>query len=218
MSAIQAIQVISISTALFASGGIASLSAFDIPLMRSQPASRSLPMLRWLFSRGSHTAPTAIIISSTGFLYLAYAALPGSAHTASALLTHLTRGGKPSAFLGASVLSFSCALFTGLAMLPTNFDLISRNEQLGGSHSADSAAYRRSVDAEPRTAEESVNAKDDISQWSDVSDPQEKTARGSSKEQDKEVKALLTRFQKLNYVRAALIGAGGIVGLIGALA
>ncbi|KAJ4366050.1 hypothetical protein N0V95_000276 [Ascochyta clinopodiicola] len=218
MSAIQAIQIISISTALFASGGIATLSAFDIPLMRSQPASRSLPMLRWLFSRGSHTAPTAIIISSTGFLYLAYAALPSSARTASGILTHLARGGKTSFFLAASALSFSCALFTSLAMIPTNFELIRRNEQLGGSHSKESAEYRRSINAQPRNAEESVNGKDDISQWSDVSDPQEKTARDSSKQQDEEVQALLTKFERLNYVRAALIGIGGIVGLVGALA
>ncbi|KAF9694395.1 hypothetical protein EKO04_007536 [Ascochyta lentis] len=217
MSTTQAIQIISISTALFASGGIASLSAFDIPLMRSQPASRSLPMLRWLFSRGSHTAPTAIIISSTGFLYLAYASLPPTAQTLSSTLTHLTHG-NPASFLGASLLSFSCALFTSLVMIPTNFELIKRNEDLGGAHSLNSAQYRQSVNAPPRSAEESVNGKDDISQWSDVSGPQEKTARASSEEQDGEVKALLSKFEKLNYIRAVLIGAGGVVGLVGALA
>ncbi|ORY07934.1 hypothetical protein BCR34DRAFT_16188 [Clohesyomyces aquaticus] len=55
----QALQIIGVSTALMASGGIACLSLFDIPLLSSQPASRSLPQIRWLFSRGSHIFPAA---------------------------------------------------------------------------------------------------------------------------------------------------------------
>ncbi|KAF2631167.1 hypothetical protein BU25DRAFT_334111 [Macroventuria anomochaeta] len=217
MSVTQAIQIFSISTALFTSGGIAALSAFDIPLMRSQPASRSLPMLRWLFSRGSHTAPTGIILSSTGFAYLAYAALPASARTLSSVLPHVVKG-KPGLFLAASVLSFSTAMFTSVFMIPTNFDLIKRNEDLGGSHSADSISYRQSINAKPRTAEESVNGEYDISQWSDLSDPQEKTRREPTNEEEEQVRGLLTKFEKLNYVRALLMGAGGVVGLIGSLA
>jgi hypothetical protein len=157
------------------------------------------------------------MISSTGFLYLAYAALPTSARTLSSVLTHAARG-KPGAFLAASALSFSCAMFTSVAMIPTNFELIKRNEELGGSHSAKSADYREGIGARPRTADESVNGKEDVSQWSDLSDPQEKTRRDTTEQQDEEVKGLLTKFEKLNYVRAALIGAGGIVGLMTALA
>lgn len=216
MSTTQAVQIISISTALFASGGIASLSAFDIPLLRSQPASRSLPMLRWLFSRGSHTAPTAILISSAGFLYLAYSALPALDGTWSGAITHVLSG-RTGVFLAASALSFSCAVFTSVAMLATNFELIARNENLGGSRSAASMAYRERIDAQPRSAEASVDAKQDVSQWTDLSDPQEETKLHSTREQDEEVKMLLTVFQKRNHVRAGLIGAGGIVGLIGAL-
>ena len=103
-------------------------------------------------------------------------------------------------------------------MIPTNFDLIERNEKLGGSHSADSAAYREKIAAKPRTAEESVNGKDDVSQWTDLSDPQEKTRREPTKEEEEQVRGLLTKFERLNYVRAMLTGAGGVVGLIGALA
>lgn len=125
--------------------------------------------------------------------------------------------GKPGLFLAASVLSISAAIFTSVVMIPTNFELIRRNEKLGGSHSAQSAEYRQSVGAEPRSAEESVNGKDDISQWSDLSDPQEKTRIDSTKEQDEEARGLLTKFQRLNCVRAALLGAGGIVGLIATL-
>jgi hypothetical protein len=216
MSATQAIQIFTISTALFTAGGIASLSAFDVPLMRSQPASRSLPMLRWLFSRGSHIAPTGIILSSTGFAYLAYAALPASARSLNGILTHVAKG-KPGLFLMASVLSFSTAMFTSVVMIPTNFDLIKRNEDLGGSHSVDSASYRESINAKPRSAEESVNGKEDISQWTDTSDPQGKTKKESSREEDEQVKGLLTKFERLNYVRAGLMGVGGVVGLIAAL-
>ncbi|KAK0270642.1 hypothetical protein LTR35_010850 [Friedmanniomyces endolithicus] len=71
-----AAQLLSISIALLASGGIASLSLFNVPLLQSQPASRSLPQTRWLFSRGSHTFPQAAFLSSAGFAYLAWTAVP----------------------------------------------------------------------------------------------------------------------------------------------
>ena len=63
-----------ISTSLIAAGGIAALSLFDIPELRAQPASRSLPSTRWLFSRGSHIFPTAAYICTGSFGYLAYIA------------------------------------------------------------------------------------------------------------------------------------------------
>jgi hypothetical protein len=55
------IQTATISAALLGAGGIATLSVFDLPIIRSQPADRALPSLRWLFSRGSHVFPTAIV-------------------------------------------------------------------------------------------------------------------------------------------------------------
>lgn len=212
MSTTNAIQILTISTALFTSGGIASLSAFDIPLLRSQPASRSLPMIRWLFSRGSHTAPAGILLSSLGFLYLAYTAKSGTSAPATP-----PPPGKPGLFLAASALCFSTALFTAAAMLPTNFGLIERNEQLGGARSAHSNRFRQSADAPPRSARESVDSKLDLNQWTDGSDPQTRTERASTAEQDEEVRVLLTRFARLNYVRAVLMGCGGVVGLAAAL-
>ncbi|KAJ4336850.1 hypothetical protein N0V87_005065 [Didymella glomerata] len=218
MSATRAIQILTISTALFTSGGIAALSAFDIPLIRSQPASRSLPMLRWLFSRGSHTAPTGIMLSSAGFAYLSYSALPASAsRTLGSALSHVVKG-SPGLYLAASILCFSTAVFTSAVMIPTNFTLIKKNEDLGGAHSAASAAYRDKVAAQPRMAEQSVNGERDVSQWTDLSDPQQRTERESTQGEDEEVRGLLTRFERLNYVRAGLMGAGGVVGLLAALA
>ncbi|KAJ4990273.1 hypothetical protein SVAN01_04155 [Stagonosporopsis vannaccii] len=216
MATTQAIQVLTICTALFTSGGIAALSGFDIPLLRSQPASRSLPLLRWLFSRGSHAAPTGIMLSSAGFLYLSLASLPSAARTLKTALPALVRG-KPGIYLAASALSLSTAVFTSVAMIPTNFELIRINEELGGSKSAQSAQYRESIGAKPRTAEQSVNGKEDISQWSDVSGPQSKTVREATREQEERVQELLKRFGRLNYVRATLMGVGGAVGLVGAL-
>lgn len=103
-------------------------------------------------------------------------------------------------------------------MIPTNFELIRINEELGGSKSAQSAQYRERVDAGPRTAEQSVEGKEDISQWSDVSGPQSKTGREATKQEEERVQELLARFGRLNYVRAVLMGVGGVVGLAGALA
>lgn len=216
MSFTKPLQILTISTALFTSGGIAALSAFTIPQLCSQPASRSLPLLHWLFSRGSHAAPTGILLSSTGFAYLAYAAVPGSATTLSSTLTQLTRG-KPGLFLAASLLCFFTAIFTSLVMLPTNFRLIELDESLGGAHSASSARYREGINAAPRSAEDSVNGKEDVSQWTDGSGPLGKTGGDSSREVDEEVWSLLGRFGRLNYVRAGLMGVGGVVGLVASL-
>lgn len=214
----KAIQTLTLTTALFTSGGIATLSAFAIPLLRSQPASRSLPLLRWLFSRGSHLAPTGILLSSAGFAYLSYTSLPPSSptHSLAALLRSLCQAGQPGLFLAASVLALSAALFTRV-MLPTNFELIEVNERLGGAHSERSARYREGVGAEPRSAEESVSGKEDVSQWTDWSGPQERTRREATKEEEERVRELLGRFGRLNYVRAGLVGVGGVVGLVAAL-
>ncbi|KAF2129308.1 hypothetical protein P153DRAFT_385523 [Dothidotthia symphoricarpi CBS 119687] len=217
MSAIQALQILSISTALLASGGIASLSLFDVPLMRSQPASRSLPMIRWLFSRGSHIFPTAAFISSTGFAYLAYASLPPTTLTLSTLLQHATKG-KPALYLAAAVLTISIAPWSTRVMVPTNFELIKRNEEYGGTRSAASAEYRARKGFGLRNTEESVDGKEDVSQWTDFSGPMEKTRRDTGEREDREVGELLERFGWMNGVRAVLMGVGGIVGLAGALA
>jgi len=218
MSATQTIQILSISTALLASGGIAALSLFDIPLLQSQPASRSLPMIRWLFSRGSHTFPTAAITSASGFVYLAYKALPpSSVNSISSVVQHAVKG-KPGLYLAAAALSFSIAPITGLAMIPTNFALIKKNEELGGSRSKASAEYRENAGSKERSADESVDSKDDVSQWKDLSVPQEKTERQSTQAEDQEVNELLDKFGKLNMLRAVAIGSGGIVGLMAVLA
>ena len=103
-------------------------------------------------------------------------------------------------------------------MIPTNFTLIAKNEELGGSRSAKSAAYREEKGLEARSADDSVDSKKDVSQWKDLSGPQEKTQRESSEEEDREVRELLEKFAKLNMLRAVAIAAGGMVGLMGALA
>ncbi|KAF1841262.1 uncharacterized protein K460DRAFT_295009 [Cucurbitaria berberidis CBS 394.84] len=216
MSVTQTIQILSISTALLASGGIATLTLFDIPLLKSQPASRSLPMTRWLFSRGSHIFPTAALLSSSGFAYLAYSSLPSGTRTLLTLLQNANKG-QPGLYLAAAALTLSIGPFTSL-MVPTNFSLIKMNEEKGGSRSAASAQYRSSAGSKTRSAEESTDSKDDVSQWTDLSVPQEKTEKKSTKEEDEEAKILLDRFGKLNGVRAVLMGLGGVVGLLGALA
>ena len=94
-------------------------------------------------------------------------------------------------------------------MIPTNFRLIELNEKLGGARSkkaADAGGSRKS-------AEESVSGKDQPYQFTDLSDPQEKTP-DESHEHDDEVKMLLSKFGRLNMIRAVLMGTGGIIGLV----
>ncbi|KAK3115526.1 hypothetical protein LTR53_005021 [Teratosphaeriaceae sp. CCFEE 6253] len=207
-------QLLSISVALVASGGIATLSLFDVPQLQSQPASRSLPMTRWLFSRGSHIFPQAAIISSAGFVYLAYTAVPSG--QLADFVGRVTKGGKVSGYLAAATLTFAIAPVTALLMIPTNFALIAKNEELGGARSQASA---KQGDAKPkkRSAEGSVNAKGLVEELSDLSVPQGRTTRESSEQDDREVRELLGKFGMLNGLRAALMAVGGMVGLWTAL-
>lgn len=210
-----AAQLLSISIALIASGGIASLSSFDVPLLQSQPASRSLPLTRWLFSRGSHIFPQAASVSCAGFVYLAYDALPPTTHTIAQLFSLTSNPTKINAYLAAAVLSISIGPITGL-MIPTNFTIIKMNEEKGGMRSAESA---RQGNEQPgnRSAEDSVNSKGEASQFTDLSGPQTKTSEETSREEDDKVQELLSRFAWMNSARALAIGTGGVVGLWAAL-
>jgi len=118
-------------------------------------------------------------------------------------------------YLAAAVLTISIGPFTGL-MIPTNFELIRSNEQLGGSRSEESAKQSTSQPGE-RSAEDSVYSKGEASEFTDLSGPQTKTKRDSSKEDDEKVKQLLGKFGLMNGVRAVLMGVGGMVGLWAAL-
>jgi hypothetical protein len=115
--------ILSACTSLIGSGGILALTFFDIPILASQPASRSLPSTRWLFSRGSHVFPTAAIISSTGFASLAYASIPNEVRLFEILRTSSDARFKVMGYLAASLLSISIAPVTSF-MIPTNFRLI----------------------------------------------------------------------------------------------
>ncbi|EMC91098.1 hypothetical protein BAUCODRAFT_152392 [Baudoinia panamericana UAMH 10762] len=214
-SATTAAQVVSVSVALLASGGIATLSLFDIPEFQSQPASRALPMTRWLFSRGSHMFPQAAMVSSAGFAYLAYKALPAGP-LAQAFQAALT-GVKLPGYLAASALTFAIAPFTIIFMKETNFTLIKKNAELGGARSAKSAEQNGPQLAQ-RSAEDSIYGKGEADEFSDLSVPQGKTKQSSSAEDDERVRKLLGDFALLNNVRAVLMGAGGIAGLWTALA
>jgi hypothetical protein len=209
-----AAQVLSISVALVSAGGIGALSAFDIPELRSQPASRSLPLTRWLFSRGSHIFPQAAFISSAGFAYLAVNALPSG--QLSHILEHAVKGGKVSGYLAAAALTLAIAPFTMIAMIPTNFTLIKKNEELGGSRSQASAT--ESGGPSDRSADDSVWGKGQAAEFTDLSDPQSKTKQDSSSQDDAEVQDLLSRFGMLNSIRAVLMSVGGVIGLWTALA
>ncbi|KAF4549906.1 Hypothetical protein D9617_19g102110 [Elsinoe fawcettii] len=202
------VQVLSISTALATSGGIATLSLFDIPILKSQPASRSLPSIRWLFSRGSHVFPQAAFLAAGGFVYLAYSALPIGSRT----VLQLLKGGghlRPQAYLAAAALSISIGPITSF-MLPVNFDLIKQNAKKGGFSSSANAARGKNDDQ----TSDGTPAQDPLG---DLSGPQTETQQTSTREEDERVRELLTKFSQLNMLRALAVGAGGVVGLLAAL-
>ncbi|KAK0110152.1 hypothetical protein ONS95_002804 [Cadophora gregata] len=217
-SLITLIKVLSISTSLIASGGILSLSLFDIPLLKSQPATRSLPQIRWLFSRGSHIFPTAAILSSTGFIYLSITSLSPSESFLDVISNIAGNSPTVNGYLLAGVLSAAIGPFTQFAMIPTNFELIERNEELGGARSEESAKKAEGKGkVGGKTARESVDGERDLNQFGDLSGPQEKTEREGNEEDDRAVEELLERFKWLNLVRSVLIGCGGVVGLLTAI-
>ncbi|KAK3700345.1 hypothetical protein LTR37_016049 [Vermiconidia calcicola] len=207
------IQTASIAISLMSAGGIACLSLFDIPELQSQPASRSLPSIRWLFSRGSHIFPTASLVSTAGFAYLAINTLP-QGRAVTQLLSLGSNSTKINAYLAAAVLNFAIGPFTS-TMVPTNFRLIELNEQKGGARSEKSAKEGK-FGAGERSAEESTGGKGDVNQFTDLSNPQTHARNESSAEEDKEVRELLGKFGRLNAVRAVLMGAGGVAGVIAA--
>ena len=194
-----ALQVLGISTSLIAAGGIATLSLFDVPELQAQPASRSLPSTRWLFSRGSHIFPQAAGISSASFAYLAYRTV------------HRTRYG----YIAAVILTISIAPFTTIAMIPTNFRLIEMNQAHGGTRSARSGAQQQ--ESHGKSAEDSVAGQCEGEEFTDLSGPQAKTDKDTCEAEDEEVRLLLAKFGRLNATRAVLMAAGGIVGLTTAL-
>ncbi len=101
-------------------------------------------------------------------------------------------------------------------MIPTNFGLIQLQVDKGGARSEKSTKYS-SVQSSQSTAEDSVNSKGDISQWEDLSGPQEKTPKSFTQAEEEEVKGLIQKFGRLNAVRAILCALGGVVGLVVAL-
>ena len=107
------------------------MSVFSVPMLQSQPADRALPQIRWLFSRGSHAAPQAGIISCASFLYLAFKALPSG--EISEMLSHAVRGGVVIGYLAGAVLTISIAPVTAKLMFPDpDLTLIKMNARLGG--------------------------------------------------------------------------------------
>jgi hypothetical protein len=63
-----------------------------------------------------------------------------------------------------------------------------------------------------------VDGKGQVSQWSDVSGPRERTREESTRAEDEEVKVLLEKFGRMNALRGVLLGLGGVVGLVVGLA
>ncbi|CZR67783.1 uncharacterized protein PAC_17682 [Phialocephala subalpina] len=209
------LQTLSISTSFIAAGGTASLSLFDIPILKSQPdGGRPLPPLHPLAlqPRLPQLSPSRSL-SSAGFAYLAFTSLdPGQ--SISQLLRVLSNSGKVNGYLAAAALSMSIGPFTRLGMIPTNSELIEINEKRDGKRSERSARDGREGKG---TATSSVNGEGEGAEFTDLSGPQERTEKEITAEDNERVNRLLEKFEGLNATRAVLIGAGGLVGLVTAL-
>jgi hypothetical protein len=92
------------------------------------------------------------------------------------------------------------------------------NESKGGSRSANSAKAGKSYIPGERSAEDSVAGKGESDQFRDLSGPLTQTPEETNEADDKKVRQLLSKFGKLNMLRAVMIGLGGVVGLFTALA
>lgn len=104
-------------------------------------------------------------------------------------------------------------------MIPNNFAIIKKNEELGGARSVNAAKVLKESGYRPgeRSAEDSVNSKGEGSELLDLSGPQTKTELPSSDADDEEVYEMLGKFGRYNMWRAVLLGGGGVVGLLAAL-
>lgn len=126
--------------------------------------------------------------------------------------------------MAAAVLCISIGPFTAL-MVPTNFELIRLNEEKGGTRSEKSA-----VETEEKSEKQgrgagskdkaltSISGEGQASEFSDLSKPQGKVENKTTEDDDEKVGKLLTTFGRLNMARAILLGVGGILGLLTALA
>lgn len=212
-------KTIGIGTAFLASGGIASLSLFNVPMLQSQPAERSLPQTRWLFSRGSHIFPQAANLSALSFTYLAYAALPPAKKAWTQILKvfYFNNGRIVNGYVLAALLCLGIGPYTSFRMLETNFQIIQMNESAGGARSKKSAELNDLKASQARTARESVAGEGQAEEFEDVSGPQEVTLQSTTPEEDEKVRKLLGDFGRKNLVRAGLMALGGIVGTITAV-
>lgn len=137
-------QLLSISTAFLLTGASLAFSFFDIPNLIDSPAQRSLPQIRWLFSRGSHIFPQFAIASASAFVYLAVKSVPSSSSWTSFLNLTLNST-KVNGYLAAAALTMGIAPYTMFVMLPTNMQLIKMNEK--GSEKAAKEDGDAKVDA-----------------------------------------------------------------------
>ncbi|CAD0114127.1 unnamed protein product [Aureobasidium uvarum] len=171
-TAISTAKVLGPTISLATAGVILSLSAFYTPLLSSSARSQSsekpspsstLPAIRFIFSRGSHTIPQAAALAAANFGFLAY-------HAPSTVAKVLGMEiGSRAGFIAAGVLSMAIGPITGI-MLP-----ICNNP---------------------------------LREMAEI----ERQGKGSQIDEGK-LKEMVKKFEWLNYVRGAVILAGGMLGL-----
>lgn len=92
------------------------------------------------------------------------------------------------------------------------------NKDLGGASSQNKAKEGQAhADNSSSDGPADTDGAYEASEFKDLSLPQVRTEKTSTAEEDKKASELLDKFGKLNLVRAALMLAGGVVGLVTAL-
>lgn len=91
------------------------------------------------------------------------------------------------------------------------------NEEKGGFRSEQSAKKNKDVKPGSRSVEDSIMSMGETSQFTDLSGPQSETFEKSTAEEDRKARELLGKFGLLNWVRAALLTASGVIGVYTAL-
>lgn len=215
------LQTTSITTSFLAAGGIASITLFDVPILQSQPASRSLPSTRWLFSRGSHVFPAAAAVSGLGFGTLGLLSYSSSSSYSSAAAEKTVEIGG---YVAAALLCVAIAPWTFRVMVPNNFELIRMNAERGGARSSAAAAAHHAggqggekKKMKERSANDSVRGVGEGPEFTDLSGPQGSTPEETTEAEDERVREMLGVFGRQNMARAVLMALGGVVGLVTAL-
>lgn len=122
------------------------------------------------------------------------------------------------AYAAAALLCVAIAPWTTLVMLPNNYEFIRMNSERGGARSVRAAEVLASGgEKRDRSKDDLIRGAGEGDQLADMSGPLGELPERTTEGEDEKVREMLGLFARQNLVRAVLMAAGGVVGLITAL-